>query len=215
LHFLDLSSYRARKNPEAVISMFRDLIARRPFDDLQLVLKIKGDTEARSIAESITGRRDDRIRIIDTTLSTFETLSLINASDCFVSLHRAEGYGRGGAEAMLLGRLALATAWSGNLDYMTEQNSLLVNFHLVPVEPGAYPFGDGQLWAEVDKDHALYQALQIVNQSERMDDLARRGRQQALLSSGNRAVGIKMMDALSEIETSSKYGSGRNERVFS
>ena len=45
--------------------------------------------------------------------------SLINACDCFVSLHRSEGFGRGLGEAMALGRLALGTGWSGNVDFMT------------------------------------------------------------------------------------------------
>lgn len=200
LHFFDQSSYRARKNPEAVIELFRRLIAKRPLDDLQLVLKVKGGDNARTIAESIVGRPDDRIKIIDSTLSTFETLSLINASDCFVSLHRAEGYGRGGAEAMLLGRLVMGTAWSGNLDYMTIENSLPVNYDLVPVGAGEYPFGEGQYWAEADVDHALFQALRVVDRKGEGERIARMCRASALLSSGNRAVGIRMVDALKAVE---------------
>jgi hypothetical protein len=36
-------------------------------------------------------------------MTSLETRSLINACDCFASLHRAEGFGRGTGEAMFLG----------------------------------------------------------------------------------------------------------------
>lgn len=62
---------------------------------------------------------------------------------CYVSLHRAEGLGLGLAEAMYLGRAVISTGYSGNLEFMNENNSLLVAYGLVPVPPGNYPNGDG------------------------------------------------------------------------
>lgn len=41
LHFFDLSSYAARKNPDAVQTLFDNLRHDAPFADLQLVLKVK------------------------------------------------------------------------------------------------------------------------------------------------------------------------------
>src|SRR5262249_48568992 len=75
---------------------------------------------------------------ISNPLNALETRSLINCCDCFASLHRSEGFGRGTGEAMFLGRLALATGWSGNLDYMTAENSLLADYRLVPVGHNEY-----------------------------------------------------------------------------
>jgi len=54
------------------------------------------------------------------------------------------------AESMILGKPVVATAYSGNLDFMTPDNSVLVPYRLVPVEAGEYAFGEGQHWAEAD-----------------------------------------------------------------
>jgi glycosyltransferase involved in cell wall biosynthesis len=98
--------------------------------------------------------------IVDGTLSRDDVLSLVASCDAYVSLHRAEGLGLGPLEAMALGRPAVATAWSGNLDYMTEHDSLLVPAREVAVSGtsiGAYQLGrmgGGQTWAEPDLDAA-------------------------------------------------------------
>ena len=57
-------------------------------------------------------------------------------------------------ERLTEGRVALATGYSGNLDFMTPETSLLVDYELVPVAAGAYPHGDGQVWAEASPEHA-------------------------------------------------------------
>ena len=51
-------------------------------------------------------------------MSSNEVKNLVRCSDCFVSLHRSEGYGFGIAEAMVLGKPVIATAYSGNMDFM-------------------------------------------------------------------------------------------------
>ena len=84
--------------------------------------------------------------------------SLIACCDVYVSLHRSEGFGLGIAEAMLAGRPAVATAYSGNLDFMTYQNSCLVGYRLTDVTTAEIHFNPGmeivyepdQLWADAD-----------------------------------------------------------------
>src|SRR6185437_8997533 len=112
------------------------------------------------------------------------------------SLHRAEGFGRGGAEAMSLQRNCLATGWSGNLDYMSPANSLLVNYDLVPVKPGEYPHSEGQIWAEPDLDHARDLALKLIDDPPFARSLAAIARRDCLRTVGNRSVGLRMRAAL-------------------
>ena len=58
------------------------------------------------------------------------------------------------AEAMYLGKPVIATGYSGNLDFMTAENSLLVDYELVPIGPGAPPYpADGE-WADPNVEHA-------------------------------------------------------------
>ena len=58
-------------------------------------------------------------------------------------------------EAMQLGKAVVATNWSGNCEFMTPQNSALVDFKLVPAQDpeGTYNY-PMQSWADPDIDHA-------------------------------------------------------------
>jgi glycosyltransferase involved in cell wall biosynthesis len=80
-----------------------------------------------------------------------EVWGLMQAADCLVSLHRAEGYGLALAEAMRLGRPIVATGWSGNMDFMDASCALLVPHRLVPAADarGTYQVR-GAAWAEPD-----------------------------------------------------------------
>jgi hypothetical protein len=206
LHFLDLSSYAARKNPDAVLALARILRAEQPFRDLQLVLKVKnGERGAKEWAAGFKG--DSRLTVIDTPLDSLGVRSLVNACDCFVSLHRSEGFGRGLGEAMALGKLALGTAWSGNLDFMTEQNSLLVRHRLVALQPDEYPHWQGQSWAEADVAHAADLLRPFLDDPTRGRALALHGQRAAMLTHGHRAVGLRILARLQEIAaTSVKFG---------
>ncbi|UPY36024.1 glycosyltransferase [Sediminicoccus sp. KRV36] len=201
--FADVSSFLSRKNPAAVVEVFRRLIAARPFADVQLVLKVKNAAEEAAADELDAGLPPGSCVRITRLLSSHEQHSLLASADCVVSLHRAEGFGRGTGEAMALGKVALATGWSGNLDYMTNTNSLLVRHRMVPLQAGDYVQWEGQEWAEPDLDHALDQALRLVDDPKQFAYFSRRGRDEALLESGNRAVGLRLLEWLREVESKS------------
>src|SRR5262249_24322639 len=94
------------------------------------------------------------ILIRDGYVSPDEKNALLAACDCYVSLHRAEGLGLTLAEAMALGKPAIATGYSGNRHFMTDQNSFLVDPPRAPA-PGDYgPSPAGARWAEPDLNHA-------------------------------------------------------------
>jgi hypothetical protein len=199
LHFFDLTSYATRKNPEAVLEMFETLRRRHRFADIQLVLKVKkGDADGEDWLVPIRERLPEAVYLAQ-PMTAQQTRSLINACDCFVSLHRAEGFGRGTGEAMFLGRLALATGWSGNLDYMTAENSLPVRYRLISVGDGEYPHGDGQVWAEADIGHAVELLEDVITNPARARAIATRGRRDIRLGHGFRAVGTRIMRRVQEI----------------
>ena len=198
LQFFDLSSYAPRKNPQAAQHLLALLADADPFADLQLVLKVKDNERAASEAAAAF-RGDSRIVVIDAPLDSLAVRSLINACDCFVSLHRAEGFGRGLGEAMALGRLALGTGWSGNLDFMSTETALLTRHRLVKVKRGAYPHGDGQRWAEPDVAHAAALLGPILRDPARGRSLSERGQRAVLRSHGHRAVGLRILDRLEAI----------------
>jgi len=199
LNCFDLTSYASRKNPEAALGMFRTLKRRRPYDDIQFVFKVKnGHNKATEWVAPLREEFKDVI-FISQPLTSLENVSLIAACDCFVSLHRSEGFGRAPGEAMFLGRLAMATGWSGNMDYMDPDSALLVNFELTSVPEGAYPHGAGQAWAEVDVDHSVHLALKVLDDPSFARRLERAGRRAAFARAGNRAVGLRMAERIAQV----------------
>ncbi len=98
------------------------------------------------------------------TLSDTDYWRLLQSVDAVLSLHRSEGFGLVPAQAMSIGKVAIATGWSGNMDYMNLENSLPINYSLVPVsDPEGNYCNDGQLWAEPEVEHAVTLLRQIGN----------------------------------------------------
>lgn len=202
LNFFDLSSYASRKNPEAVLTLFNRLRTADPYRDIQLVLKAKeGERGAESWARDFANTHGaaNRIHVIATPLDTLGIRSLIAACDVFISLHRAEGFGRGLGEAMALGRLALGTNWSGNTDFLNETNGLPVNHTLVPLKEGDYPHWQNQSWAEPNVTHAQTLLTPILTDPTRGRSLALKGQTSILSTHGNRAIGLKILGRLEAI----------------
>jgi hypothetical protein len=121
------------------------------------------------------GRTD--VVVIDEPLSRPELGSLMEAADCYVSLHRSEGFGLTMAESMALGKPVIATAYSGNLDFMTDENSFLVPFSWALVPSGADPYPPGTRWAEPDLDAAAAIMRVVVGSPELAATVAERGRE--------------------------------------
>lgn len=152
LFTFDLRSYVRRKNPHAVIEAF---IAAFPRGDepVALLLKTQGGSEKPEDWQDLVDlAADPRIVLHDGPLERSAYLGLLARADAFISLHRAEGFGRGPAEAMWLEKPVILTAYSGSEDYATDETAFRIPFRLVPVEPGAYPGveeGEGAYyWAE-------------------------------------------------------------------
>ena len=165
LFFFDLTSFIERKNPFAALEAFRRLRARGPARDVRFVVKLnsaRARPADRQRFLDFVAPFGDSVVLLDCTLPDAEVKALHMCADAFVSLHRAEGYGFGLAEAMFLGKPVVATGYSGNMDFMRPGNSFLISHRLVPVPEGAYPFWKGQLWAEPDVEEAAEAMWRLV-----------------------------------------------------
>jgi glycosyltransferase involved in cell wall biosynthesis len=162
----DFRSFMGRKNPLAAVEAFWRAFPRRSAPAF-LLLKTIGSgwkqQEHNALCEAVRG--DRRIAIIDRELSRPRAAALLALTDCFLSLHRSEGFGRGPAEAMLLGKPVIATDYSGTRDFATPETALLVGYELVPVGGGEYPGAEGQVWAEPDIEQAAAAMRQVVGNS--------------------------------------------------
>jgi glycosyltransferase involved in cell wall biosynthesis len=124
---------------------------------------------------------------------------LLAATDAFVSLHRSEGFGFGLAEAMLLGKPAVATAYSGNADFLDDVTGYPVPYRLVPVKAGDYPEHDGQVWAEPDVAVAAGHMAAIVADPAAARRIAAAGQAFIKTHHSLAAVGKLMRDRLAAL----------------
>ena len=202
LFMFDLASYIERKNPLAVMDAYASLLRVNPRIDACLVVKVNGAKEKpeeyRALRDLCAARRE-RVVLIDRVLSDNEVKNLVRCSDCFVSLHRSEGFGRGMSEAMFLGKPVIATAYSGNMDFTTTDNACLVDYKLIPVQEGQYLFPQGQVWADPD----LGQAVEWMEKLSGDRDLCRRIGQSASrhirAHFSYRATGLRYRQRLEQI----------------
>ncbi|NQW94794.1 MAG: glycosyltransferase family 4 protein [Polaromonas sp.] len=152
LYIFDFNSSVARKNPMAAVQAFKE--AFKPTDNtVGLVLKTMNTKQNNPEWQAFLKecQTDKRIQLITETLDRPEVLGLINACDAYVSLHRAEGFGRTLAEAMLLGKPVVATGYSGNVDFMHPDSSASVPFELKPLATNDYQWlapEDMAVWAQ-------------------------------------------------------------------
>ncbi|MCA1569074.1 MAG: glycosyltransferase [Chloroflexi bacterium] len=154
LFLFDFYSTLQRKNPLGLVEAFTR--AFEPGEGPQLVLKShNGDFKPERLArlQEAAGDRPD-IHIVDRFLSSSEMAALMRRADCYVSLHRAEGFGLTLGETMALGKPVIATGFSANLDFMTAENSYLVAHQETLVGPEGENYPAHGTWAEPDLDHA-------------------------------------------------------------
>ncbi|MFL6520980.1 MAG: glycosyltransferase [Chthoniobacterales bacterium] len=172
LFSFDFLSVLERKNPVGLIEAFTR--AFKPAEGPRLVIKtINGNErvlELEKLKYAARGRPD--ILLIDRYLSAVENASFTALADCYVSLHRAEGFGLTIAEAMAQGKPAIATAYSGNLEFMTPENSYLCPSRRCRVGPRREPYPAESHWSEPDLEAAA-ELLRRV--SEHRQEAAARG----------------------------------------
>ena len=133
LFVFDYHSVFERKNPLALIEAFEQAF---PEDSgASLVLKSINSEhypeEHGRLMEAAKGHGD--IHVIDRYVTAAEKNAMFAGCDCYVSLHRSEGFGNTLAEAMYLGKPVIATGYSGNMEFMTQQNSYPVDYTLRPI----------------------------------------------------------------------------------
>ena len=196
LFSFDFFSYVDRKNPEGVMRAFQSAFPSRSDRSVSLVLKSIGAERARErfSASQTACANDPRIVLLDANLPREAMWGLQSVCDSYVSLHRAEGLGLGLAESMYLGKPVIGTGYSGNLQFMNESNSCLVDYRLVDIPPSAYPHADDQQWAEPDIDHAAQWMQRIAGDSAFREQLGARG-QEFIRSQMSPAVASQALSA--------------------
>jgi glycosyltransferase involved in cell wall biosynthesis len=198
---LDFNSFLERKNILGVIAAFRAAFPEQPAS-ARLVIKAHGGassfrTPRAQLLEAVGG--DPRIAVLDRVMPRAEVTELQAAADVFVSLHRAEGFGLPIAECMALGKVVIATDYSGSTDFVTADCALPVPYRLVAVGEKTYPLGGGQRWADPDLDEAARLMRLAAEDRELRARLGAAAAEKVRRTLSGAVVGARMAARLAEI----------------
>ncbi len=199
LCMFDFHSAVARKNPHAVIKAFKRAFPERA--DVGLVVKSSNGQYHGAALHELLGlaNEDPRIMVRDEVLEKAHVQSLLRCCDAFVSLHRSEGFGLVMAEAMGMGKPVIATRWSGNLDFMSDDNSCLVDVHLRPVVDGEYPHEPGDVWSEPDVENAALHMRRLFEDAGYARAIGERARDDIRTQLEPSAIGRQLYNQLHAI----------------
>ena len=160
----DQNSYIDRKNPLDAFRTFQLAFPPEPADEVNNKVRLLIKTFANKNISwewqylKDMAKLDPRVEIIERNMNRKELMQFYGCCDIFLSLHRAEGYGRCLAESLQLGLDLIATDWSGNKDFCDGELYSPVPYKLVPLKPFEYPFWKDQFWAKPD----ILQASKIL-----------------------------------------------------
>lgn len=199
LTMADGMSSLTRKNPFATIRAFKTAFGDDP--EYRLIVKTRNldhKPEAKAhMLEAIAGA--ENIELLDESLSEADLWALLNSVDCFVSLHRSEGFGLVLAEAMALGKPVICTNWSGNTDFTSAETAALVDYELVPCDD---PYGiytdTTALWAEADLEDAVAKMKKVASDPVFCEKIGRAAKRHIEAWASAERIGKLMAQRLSE-----------------
>ena len=201
LTLFDLNSYSARKNPRAAIDAFRR--SGLAGDGATLVLKVQNvaGNEADFAALQSSVRDLAGTVLITETLSRADIYALEAACDCFVSLHRSEGFGLAVAESMFLGKPVISTDWSATAEFVTPENGCPVRATLVTLEQNHGPYAKGSTWADPDPADAAEHMRRLFADRALAAKLGAAARQTIMARFSPAAIGARYRRRLASIAT--------------
>ena len=166
LFVFDFSSRIERKNPLAVIQAFK-----QAFGEDDRVLLVVKSSNSKNFPEALASLNSaivnhSNIKHLNGYLSKEKINGLLYNCDCYVSLHRCEGFGLTMAEAMFYGKPVIATGYSSNTEFMNVGNSFCVKYKLIPIEQDCGPYKKGNVWAAADVEHAANLMRYVFNNSQ-------------------------------------------------
>jgi len=213
LFTFDAASYLGRKNPIGAVRAFKQAFPRGR-EKVSLLLKTMNVPTASPLWDALLAEAgsDPRIQIMNRRLSRDEVVGLSSVCDAVVSLHRSEGFGLTVAEAMLLGKPVVVTNYSGTRNFAREDTACVVDFKLVPVPAGQYPFWQNQVWAEPDIGHAASLMRRLVEDEPYRTAIARAGKSFVSDNLNERAVGARYAMRLEQLKQN-RFRTTRSDRV--
>lgn len=203
--FYSIFQWTARKNPIGLISAFFSEFSKK--ENVALVLKTyhrDNSPEDKSWVErEILNIRnamfvDDHgpVMLMHRMLSRQEILALHKIGNCYVSPHRAEGWGVPLFEAMSMGKPTIGTGFGGNTEFMNNENSYLLDYQITPVIGMPWKLYNGKdTWAEPNIGQLKQYMRKVYTDYEEAKEKGQRAKED-MLNYSWQAIGQKMVNEL-------------------
>lgn len=201
LFVFDYNSLIERKNPIGLIDAYEKAFGLNN-EKVKLVLKTSLSNQHGKSKKKVMDRIGNNTSIIykEEMLRRPELLALMNKADCYISLHRSEGFGLTIAEAMALGKPVITTAYSGNLDFTHVNNSFLVKYKMLKHEVDLSVLPKNNYWSEPDTDHAAELMKFVFENQEHAAETGRKAKEDIQTYFSLEAIGNRMKTRLDIIE---------------
>lgn len=192
----DYHSTAARKNPVGLVEAFKRAFP--PGSGAKLVLKSINAKNIPHEHDRVLQAAADHpdVVVIDAYVSAADKNAMIAACDCYVSLHRSEGFGLTVAEAMLLSKPVIATRYGGTLEFTTDADAYLVDWSPIEVGEGAHPYPASGIWADPDLDQAAAFMQEVFANPDRARERGQAGRRHVLAGHAPAVAGESMRNRL-------------------
>ncbi|WP_332454074.1 glycosyltransferase family 4 protein [Chryseobacterium aquaticum] len=204
-HFLFIFDYNSlieRKNTLALIEAYEKAFGIGN-EKVKLILKtsIPGNHLSRAKRKVMTRIGSNQSIIYkEEMLRRNDLLALMDFADCYISLHRSEGFGLTMAEAMALGKPVIATGYSGNLDFMNVNNSFLVKYEMIKHDYDLSVLPKNNYWSEPDPDHAAELMKFVFENQDHAAEIGNRAKKDIQTYFSLDAIGTKMKKRLDIIK---------------
>ena len=208
--FYSIFQWQERKNPYGLLSAYASAFS--GVDDVVLVLK--------TFRHDHGGDRDQIIKLIKDfrqfmnlvhypkmflvveNMSHEGIMGLHKRGDCFVLLQRSEGWGLPHFEAAATGKPVITTGYGGQVDFLKEDNSYLLDYTLTPVGGmtwSPYYRGD-QYWAEPDLKGAIDSMRHVYTHRDEAKEKGERARKMIQDNFTWNQIGDMIVDRLCQID---------------
>ncbi len=185
-NFLSVFQWTQRKGPDILLKAFIQEF--QEDEDVALILRCYGRSGPDSdlLPEllyyierelHVPLEKTPPILLIPGLIPNRDLPRLYTSADCFVLPSRGEGWGRPYVEALCSEMPVIATRWSGQLDFLNDANSYLIDCKLAPTPRDTdVEIFAGHQWAEPDVDHLRSLMRHVFTHREEAKEKARIGR---------------------------------------